>query len=91
MLVKFHFNNSFVKNRLITKAIRIQERICCAVRKAVTDANILIDLVELDLLPHFFDLKIGFLTTQSLVLPFALQPLQSEGFLSRPETRKNMY
>ena len=30
----------------------------------VNDANILIDLVELELLPHFFDLEFEFLTTE---------------------------
>ena len=48
-------------------------------REAVTDANILIDLVELDLIPHFFDLKIGFLTTQ-LVLDELLEE-QYQSFL----------
>ncbi len=33
-------------------------------RVIVNDANILIDLVELDLLPHFFNLKFEFLTTE---------------------------
>lgn len=36
-------------------------------RIIVNDANILIDLVELGLLPHFFDLSLEFLTT-SLIL-----------------------
>jgi hypothetical protein len=37
------------------------------VRVIVNDANILIDLVELKLLPHFFDLDFEFLTTDLIL------------------------
>ena len=36
-------------------------------RIVVNDANILIDLVELELLPHFFDLEFEFQTTDLII------------------------
>lgn len=36
-------------------------------RVIVNDANILIDLVELELLPHFFDLEFEFLATELVI------------------------